>query len=143
MTNPIAKPFSQVQSIQGQLSPQNGTEASLGQPALADSSLSQATLTPPTGAELNAVPPAPAHPSLNQQPVPVRDIAALRAPCNRSASLKVKVVRGGILTQGGQQAVGMVYPAVAVGQHGDLLVVYTYAGTGSEPEGGHAYPGRG
>jgi hypothetical protein len=54
----------------------------------------------------------------------------LFAPCSRSGSLQAQVVRQGLVTKGGAQPLGLVFPAVAVGHGGELLLTFSYAGPG-------------
>lgn len=105
-----------IRSVQGQLTPDNS------------SALKHST---------------PAGPSLNSSTriIPGVDFATLFIPCNRSATMNITVVRQGLLTQGGDQPLGLTYPAVAVGQDGQVLLVFTYAGPRSTVDGSAAYPG--
>jgi hypothetical protein len=59
----------------------------------------------------------------------------------RSASLSVTTTHEGTITQGGQRPLGLVFPAVAIGPSGQLLVVFTAAGPGNATASAPAYPG--
>lgn len=70
------------------------------------------------------------------------EAAGLFAPCSRSGSLQAQVVRQGVVSQGGAQPLGLVFPALAVGRAGELLVTFSYAGPGDVNKGKPAYLGR-
>jgi hypothetical protein len=68
--------------------------------------------------------------------------ATIRCCRRRSASLTVSVQREGLVTQGGPRPLGLVFPALAVGRCGQLLLVSTYAGPGNAAASAAAYPGK-
>lgn len=114
LTDPIPGPGFRIRSVQGHLTPDAG------------SGLNQSALAGPT---------------LNIRTMPGVDFTTLFTPCNRSGSLAVSVLQQGLLTQGGDNPLGLLYPAVAVGQGGQVLLVFTYAGPRNTVDGSPAYPG--
>lgn len=115
LVNPIPDPRNfRVRTVQGQLTPSSGH--GLAEPSLAGN-------------------------NLTMRSVAGVDFATLFTPCNRSVSLDVKVVRQGLVSRGGQRSVGVIYPAISVGEDGRVLLVYSYAGPGEVTQDAPAYLG--
>lgn len=58
-------------------------------------------------------------------------LSSLFTPCSRSASLGASLVRQGVVTQAGEQPLGLAFPALAVSRDGQLLLAFSYAGPGN------------
>jgi hypothetical protein len=69
--------------------------------------------------------------------------SSLFAPCSRSGSLQAQVLRQGLVSKGGEQPLGLVFPALAVGRAGELLLTFSYAGSGDVNAGTPAFLGKG
>jgi hypothetical protein len=69
-------------------------------------------------------------PTLSINTAAQAEATSLFAPCSRSGSLQAQVVRQGLVTRGGAQPLGLVFPAVAVGRGGELLLTFSYSGPG-------------
>jgi hypothetical protein len=68
--------------------------------------------------------------------------SSLFAPCSRSGSLQAQVLRQGLVSRGGAQPLGLVFPTLAVGRTGELLLTFSYAGPGYVDVATPAFLGR-
>ena len=70
-------------------------------------------------------------PTLSINTAAQAEATSLFAPCSRSGSLQAQVVRQGLVARGGAQPLGLVFPALAVGRAGEVLLTFSYSGPGS------------
>jgi len=80
-------------------------------------------------------------PNLSINMASAAQASSLFRPCSRSGALQAQVVRQGVVTQGGARPLGLVFPALAVGRGGELLLTFSYSGPGEVLPGTPAFPG--
>lgn len=80
-------------------------------------------------------------PNLSINMASAAQATSLFTPCSRSGALQAQVVRQGVVTQGGARPLGLVFPALAVGRGGELLLTFSYSGPGEVVPGTPAFPG--
>lgn len=65
------------------------------------------------------------------------EATSLFAPCSRRGAVQAQVLRQGVVSQGGDQPLGLAFPALAVapGSSGELLLTFSYSGPGDVAAG--------
>lgn len=96
----------------------------------------------PAAANASGATPAEGGPTLSINTAAQAQASSLFAPCSRSGSLQAQVLRQGVVSKGGAQPLGLVFPALAVGRTGELLLTFSYAGPGDVNAGTPAFLGK-